>query len=150
MLVPENTVYIYENSITKHGFTASWNDLYGLYTRNGEMLLPCIFERIEHKNYENYIFLRYKGIYFMMQYWVDEFSANYRYNDMVLSFDPIEYLMSFLSETKEYKKPKEELDYIIAENSKKLFGILDTLFHRLNEEEIRREEEIFDSKLREE
>ena len=37
VMVQENTVYINENSITKHGITASWNDLYGIYTLEGEM-----------------------------------------------------------------------------------------------------------------
>ena len=151
VMVQENTVYIYEKSITKHGFTASWNDLYGLYTLNGEMLLPCIFERIEHKDYENYLFLRYKGIYYWMQYWVNELlnSANYRYKDIVLSFEPLEYPMSFLSETKEYKKSSKKLSSIINENSKELYGILDTIFYRLTEEELGREIEKYDSKFRE-
>lgn len=152
VMVQENTVYIYENSITKHGFTASWNDLYGLYTLDGEMFLPCIFERIEHKDYENYLFLRYKGIYYWMRYRVNELlnSANYRYKDIVLSFQPLEYPMSFLSETKEYKKSSKELSCIINENSKELYGILDTIFYRLTEEELGREIEKYDSKFIEE
>ena len=86
-----------------------------------------------------------------MQYWVNELlnSANYRYKDIVLSFEPLEYPMSFLSETKEYKKSSKKLSSIINENSKELYGILYTIFYRLTEEELGREIEKYDSKFRE-
>ena len=138
IIVPEDTVYIYENSITAHGFTSRWNDLYGLYTMDGEMFLPCIFEYVEHKNSENYLFLRYKGIYYWLKYWADPLinSAGYRYKDIVLTISPQSRLLSFLPETKKYKLPKEQLKSVMAENSKELFGILDNYFHRLTIEEL--------------
>ena len=138
ILVPEDKVYIYENSITAHGFTSKWNDLYGLYTRDGELFLPCIFEYVSNKYYERYLYLRYKGIYYWLQYWADPLtiSAEYQYKDIVFTIYPEERLPSFLPETNKYQLPIEELESEMAENSKELFDILDTYFHRLSQEEL--------------
>lgn len=49
--MPEDVVYIYENTITVYGFTTRWGDKFGLFSRKGDVLLPCIFDSIENKDY---------------------------------------------------------------------------------------------------
>ena len=118
-----NEVILLENTLTKHGLTAKWNGLFGLYDRSGEKILPCIFEDIEHKNYENFIYLKYNGIKYRMEYVADLLSVNYHYKDMVLSFLPVD--ADYLN-----------LPLPITDENKKLFEVLDKLFSRLSKEEL--------------
>jgi len=124
VMIPENTVYLFENTRTRHGFTAKWNGLFGLYDRSGEKILPCIFEDIEHKDYESFIYLKYNGIKYRMGYVADLYipSVNYHYKDMVLSFSPADI---FITD--------------ITDENKELFEVLDKSYRRLSEEELQAE-----------
>ena len=59
--INEGSVYIFGNLLTPHGFTAKWNNKLGIYTKSGEVLLPCIFDYVENDEYLRFGELIYKG-----------------------------------------------------------------------------------------
>ena len=132
--VPEGEVYINGNSITIHGFNASWNGLQGLYGRRGEMLLPCIFEMVTNNDYENDHYARYKGIYYRFSpvpAYLDDledytgFEGNIYYNGQVAYEKALLYgLPSFLSETKEYKLEEKAFISLAEKNEEELWDDL--------------------------
>lgn len=61
IIIPENVVWLNENSLTSHGFTAKWNGKYGIFTRKGNVLFPCIFEDMGNSVLADYGCVRYKG-----------------------------------------------------------------------------------------
>ena len=61
IIVSENVVWLNENSLTSHGFTAKWNGKYGIFTSKGNVLFPCIFEDLGNSILADYGCVRYKG-----------------------------------------------------------------------------------------
>lgn len=48
--VPEGNVYVFENRSVR-GFTARWGRFWGMYTNNGDVLVPCVCDYIDNKDY---------------------------------------------------------------------------------------------------
>lgn len=65
IVVSENVVWLNENSLTSHGFTAKWGGKYGIYTRKGNVLFPCIFEDLGNSILADYGCVRYKGFVYL-------------------------------------------------------------------------------------
>lgn len=65
IIVSENVVWLNENSLTSHGFTAKWNGKYGIFTRKGNVLFPCIFEDMGNSVLADYGCVRYKGFVYL-------------------------------------------------------------------------------------
>lgn len=61
IMIPEGNVWINTNSLSQLGFNAKWNDLMGLYTESGKVLLPCIFEDLSNPIYCARGTMQYKG-----------------------------------------------------------------------------------------
>ena len=57
--IPEDVVYILENTITRYGFRTRWGDKFGFFSREGDILLPCIFDSIDNDDY--FLEVSFKG-----------------------------------------------------------------------------------------
>lgn len=63
--IPEGKVWLNEYSLTSHGFTAKWNGKYGIFTRKGNVLFPCLFEDMGNSILADYGCVRYKGFAYL-------------------------------------------------------------------------------------
>lgn len=151
--MPEDVVYIYENTITVYGFTTRWGDKFGLVSRKGDVLLPCIFDSIDNNDYlpgvsfkgyrysyvpiehisseeyllkeadEGLIFVSGSGFFELMPFGKDEFI--HRGAISFLSDDDDDFL---LSEDEECK--------LMEDNNVSLINALSPECHRCSKEEL--------------
>lgn len=73
----EDIVYINENSITCYGFTTLWDDKFGLCSRKGDILLPCVFDSIDNQIY--HLQVSFKGYRYTYYHVPQKPIADYSY-----------------------------------------------------------------------
>lgn len=140
--VPEGVVWLNERP-TAHGFTAKWNNLFGLYTNNGDVFLPCIFEEITTKEYERYHYLRYKGFYYMFiptllkqEELTSSHEVAYSFKDRTYCLRLMHSVPSFLRESGKYRLDEESFAALAEKNKEELCGILDNCLCRIENDKI--------------
>lgn len=162
--IPEGNVWINEASITWHGFTAKWTNLLGIYTRKGDIFLPCLFDDVENSDYLPFGDLQYKGFKWRfsqkglisqldkgkIQYLADSvecktvFSCDnglFTLEIIGLNKDGFLHKGGISISVDESDDPllvlsKEEKNKLREENKKELLGIISAIHHRYTKEEL--------------
>ena len=83
IIIPEGQVWLNEN-FGRYGFTAKWNGLLGIYSKKGQVFLPCIFDECEN-DYLPKGNLRYKGEEYMYHVYgedTDDLAGQRKWEDL--------------------------------------------------------------------
>lgn len=145
---PEGRVWIDKASITWHGFTAKWNNLLGIYSRKGDVFLPCVFDDVENSAYLPCGELYYKG--FLWKYYQKGRFDQLKKDDILLwaNGEDHYHIFSYGDNLFDLKilgpkigsstmaLPIEKIDMLKEENKKELLDIIGAIHHKYTPKEL--------------